>query len=94
MTPGKWAKYGKKYRPTKEWESENGIKEWIERVAGDYTKAFCRYCKTDIRAHQSDLQNHSKTEKDIRNAAPFSSSRVRTLFDSGITTVKIDHSEN
>lgn len=61
MTPGKWAKYGKKY--TKEWESENGIKEWIECVAGDDTKAFCRYCKTEIRAHHSDLQNHSKTEK-------------------------------
>ena len=90
MTPGKWAKYGKKY--TKEWESENGIKEWIERVAGDDTKAFCRYCKTEIRAHHSDLQNHSKTEKHIRNAAPFSSCRVRTLFDSGITTVRIDRS--
>lgn len=90
MTPGKWAKYGKKY--TKEWESENGIKEWIERVAGDDTKAFCRYCKTEIRAHHSDLQNHSKTEKHIRNAVPFSSCRVRTLFDSGITTVRIDRS--
>ena len=61
-------------------------------MAGDDTKAFCRYCKTEIRAHHSDLQNHSKTEKHIRNAAPFSSCPVRTLFDSGITTVKIDRS--
>ncbi|XP_067295921.1 protein FAM200A-like [Pseudorasbora parva] len=85
---GKWSKYGKKY--SKEWEREDGIKEWIQRVTGDDTKAFCKYCKAEIRAHHSDLLHHSKTEKHVRNAAPFSSVRMRTLFDSGITAVKID----
>ncbi len=38
MMPAKWEKYGKIY--TKEWESENGIKEWIERAAGDENARF------------------------------------------------------
>ena len=77
---GKWAKYNKKYR--KEWEKEDGLKEWIVAVPSDDCVAACKFCKTTIRAHHSDLINHSATEKHKKNAAPFSN--VRTLFETGI----------
>jgi len=45
---GKWAKYGKKYK--KEWEKEDGLREWIACVPGDDSVAECKFCKTTIRA--------------------------------------------
>ena len=53
------AKYEKKY--SKEWES--GLKDWIRPQVGDNTKAFCRFCKCEVRAYHADLIQHAGTEK-------------------------------
>ncbi|CAL9699734.1 unnamed protein product [Knipowitschia caucasica] len=76
---GKWGKYQKRYR--KEWESERGIKEWIRSVPNDDRKAFCKFCKSEMRAHHNDLLMHAATVKHKKNATPFSN--ARTLFDTG-----------
>ncbi|MGH0170858.1 UNVERIFIED_CONTAM: hypothetical protein FKN15_059488 [Acipenser sinensis] len=64
--------------------------EWIRGVPGGEGKAFCKYCKSEIRAHHSELITHSKTEKHMRNIAPVSN--CRTLFDIGLKPVKVDNS--
>ena len=79
---GKWAKYGKQY--SKEWEKDPILKPWIQSVAGDATKAFCRHCKCEIRAHHAHLQRHAATTKHKQNAAKLSS--ARTLFDVGCSS--------
>lgn len=80
----KWSKYKKKYN--KEWEKEDGLKEWILSVVGDETVASCKFCRTTIRAHHTDLVSHSKTEKHKKNATPFSN--MRTLFQTGVSKIK------
>lgn len=50
--PGtKWEKYEKKYN--KAWEKEKGVKEWIQPIVGDDSKALCRleYVSVKLRAH-------------------------------------------
>ena len=83
----KWPKYGKKY--SKHWEKEDGLKEWISSVPGDDYHAACKFCKSTIRAHHTDLINHSQTEKHKKNALPFSN--MRTLFSSGISKIKVNN---
>ena len=60
-TPGKWAKYKKRYNV--KWESEPGLMEWIRRVPGDETKALCRFCRSIHRAHRNELTRHSNSQK-------------------------------
>ena len=43
-----------------------------------------------MRAHHIDLVAHSKMEKHCKNATPFFS--TRTLFDAGVSSVKVDTS--
>lgn len=86
---GKWAKYGKKY--CKEWEKDPELKLWVQSSL-DQTKAFCRFCKCDIRAHKGDLLSHSKTDKHRKNAAPFSTARCKSLFDLGAKSITVDRS--
>jgi len=63
--PGiKWAKYGKKCN--KDWENEKRVKEWIQPVMGDDSKALCRVCKCEIHAHHADLVQHASTEKNTK----------------------------
>ncbi|XP_051798030.1 uncharacterized protein LOC127531856 [Acanthochromis polyacanthus] len=83
MSGKKWCRYGKKYN--KEWEKETSLKDWIRPQVGDSSKAFCRYCKCEIRAHHADLMQHAGTEKHKKNSALFSSMR---LTDIGFTTSK------
>ena len=71
---GKWSAYGKKF--CAECEKETGLKEWIRRVSGDEKKAFCRFCRCEMRAHHGDLVAHSKTETHRKNATPFSNTRT------------------
>ncbi|KAG0710300.1 Pyrroline-5-carboxylate reductase 2 [Chionoecetes opilio] len=58
--------YSRKY--SKEWDKEDGLREWVSRVPGDDTKAACRYCRTVIRAHRADLKVHSLAKKHKKNA--------------------------
>ncbi|KAF7243769.1 hypothetical protein EYD10_10022 [Varanus komodoensis] len=64
---GKWAKYGKRY--CGDWEGEAGLKDWVQRVPGDDSKAACKYCICEIRTHHSDLVAHSKTKKHKKHVA-------------------------
>ncbi|CAM5089829.1 unnamed protein product [Natator depressus] len=101
---GKWEKYGKRY--CRDWERETGLKEWIRSVPGDDTKAACKYCACEIRAHHSDLVAHSKTKKHKRHVALFSHSsdmkkhsfefevENQNSFDDDITQAKMDQSVN
>lgn len=77
--PGKWAKY------SKDWEREQGIMEWIKNMQGDDRKAYCRYCKSEIRTHHAHLISHF-SRRNKRNPAPFSNSR--TFFDTGTTFLR------
>jgi hypothetical protein len=85
---GKWSLYGKRYN--KDWEKQDGLKEWIRSVPGDESKAACKYCKSEIHAHHADLVDHAATAKHQRSAAPLSNSR--NLFDVGIRKETIDNS--
>lgn len=64
----KWGKYKKSYR--KEWESDQSLKTWITPVVGDDTKAFCKYCQSEIRAQLNDLKEHTNTKKHKSRCAP------------------------
>lgn len=64
----KWGKYKKSYR--KEWESDQSLKTWITPVVGDDTKAFCKYCQSEIRAQLNDLKVHANTKKHKLHCAP------------------------
>jgi len=78
-----WGKYGKRY--CKGWEEEADLKAWIQPVVGDDSKAKCKFCKCEMRAHHGDLLQHSKTDKHVRNSAVGSSMR---LTDFGINAAK------
>ncbi|KAK8372256.1 hypothetical protein O3P69_015596 [Scylla paramamosain] len=54
---GKWAKYGKKYK--KEWEKEDGLREWISGVPGDDSVAACK-----ILEQYDELKLHFEISKD------------------------------
>ena len=84
---GKTATGGRRY--CKEWEKEDALKEWITSVPGEDTKAACRFCRTVLRAHLSDLKDHCSTKKHKKNALPFSA--TRTLLDTGIKKVTVDN---
>ena len=69
--------YSQNYR--NEWESIPEFKDWIQPVSSDRTKAFCKFCKTEIRAKVFDLKKHLTTTKHISAAKPFSSKRQTKL---------------
>ena len=56
----------------KTWEDEEAFKSWIAPFPGDIESAYCKYCKTQLRAHRSDLVQHAKTQKHVKNAEPVS----------------------
>ena len=55
---GKWAQYNinKALQP---WLSEAAFKNWLQEVPGNKTKAFCRVCRDEIRAHKNNLTKHA-----------------------------------
>ena len=46
------------------------LKDWIAAAVGDDSKAFCKFCKCDIKAKYQDLKQHKQTKKHI-SACPF-----------------------
>lgn len=62
-----WGKYKESYR--KEWESDQSLKTWITPVVGDDTKAFCKYCQSEIRAQLNDLKEHAFWHKCFQELA-------------------------
>ncbi len=43
---------------------------WISPLVGDDSKAFCKYCKPEIRAQLSDLKEHANIKKNTNRCAP------------------------
>ena len=69
-------RYDQKFR--KQWLKDDSLKEWIVPVAADASKAFCKFCKCDIKAKYQDLKQHSKSKKNLK-ACPFTT-RTLDLF--------------
>lgn len=59
------------------WEKHPDLKDWIKPMTGDDTRAYCKYCKTDLRAHLSDLKDHANGKKHRKIAEPFSPQRAQ-----------------
>lgn len=79
-------RYGQKFR--KQWLKDDSLKDWIVPVAADVSKAFCKFCKCDIKAKYQDLKQHAKSKKHLK-ACPFTE---RTL-DSFITVKNSETAE-
>ena len=88
MPKGKSKPYTQKY--CKSWESDEILKPWLKPVAGDETKAQCKFCKCILRAHHTDLIKHASAQRHLTNAAPFSA--ARTLEDFGCRVQAVNNS--
>ncbi|OQR72668.1 hypothetical protein BIW11_01258 [Tropilaelaps mercedesae] len=44
------------------WTLDERFKDWIARVSNDPYKAYCRYCKVELRAGSSEFLRHMKTK--------------------------------
>ncbi|KAJ1129115.1 hypothetical protein NDU88_007486 [Pleurodeles waltl] len=60
---GKWSQYKQCYR--KDWESDPKLEKWIAPVQTDKTKALCKFCHVEIRAHYNNLKVHAETSKHL-----------------------------
>lgn len=61
-------RYEQKFR--KEWLNDDLLKQWLVPVAADTSKAYCKFCKCDIKAKYQDLKQHIQSKK-YMNACPF-----------------------
>ena len=61
---GKWAKYSKEFN--EQWLKEKELKGWLQPTH-DHSRAYCKLCKADMRAHKSDIKKHSTTAKHLKN---------------------------
>lgn len=70
--------YTQKFR--KEWLQQNEFTDWLKECK-DSSKAYCNFCRCEIKAKLADLICHSKTKKHIKAANPFitTNSRQTTL---------------
>ncbi|XP_069190852.1 uncharacterized protein [Procambarus clarkii] len=69
---GKWSKYQEAFQ--RSWLKDPVFEKWLAEVKEDGNKAYCKVCRTEIRAHRSDLKKHSETLKhrqNISEAHPF-----------------------
>ncbi|KAF0729628.1 Uncharacterized protein FWK35_00023426, partial [Aphis craccivora] len=59
---GKYSKYEKKYN--KDWELLPCFSGWLQIAPDDFAgkgEAYCKLCRTPLRAHKTDLIKHSST---------------------------------
>jgi len=65
-TGGKrFGEYIKRYRPA--WESEDEFKGWLTAYPEDPSKAYCKACKSILRAHKHDISCHARTIRHQKN---------------------------
>ena len=62
---GKWAKYDKAFQAA--WLEDPLFENWIEEFKTDKIKAYCKVCKSVIRAHKTDLKKHGEAAKHKQN---------------------------
>ncbi|CAD6218514.1 GSCOCG00011451001-RA-CDS, partial [Cotesia congregata] len=53
--------YVQKYR--KEWELDVNFKGWLSEVPGDSQAAHCKLCKSNLKAHKKNLNDHLNSTK-------------------------------
>ncbi|XP_053595333.1 zinc finger protein 862-like [Microplitis demolitor] len=61
-----WAKYEKKFNDN--WLKDPLFVKWLLK-ASDPNKAYCKLCKSELRAHRFDLVRHKDSAKHLKNAA-------------------------
>ncbi|XP_069183537.1 uncharacterized protein [Procambarus clarkii] len=49
------------------WLKDPVFEKWLAEVKEDGNKAYCKVCRTEIRAHRSGLKKHSETLKHRQN---------------------------
>lgn len=71
LPPRLW-KMGPLYTQTyrKSWESLPELKDWLRPVSTS-VRSYCFFCKCELAAKLSDLQNHAKAKKHVKGAEPF-----------------------
>lgn len=62
-----------------EWLKDEELKDWIQKVPTDKTKVRCRFCQCLLSCKYSGLRDHSKSEKHVKAAKPFSCARQSKL---------------
>lgn len=67
-------KYSQHYRS--DWEKMAVFKEWLQPVANDRTKAYCKYCKCDMAAKLSILKLHILSAKHKNTIEPLKSQKT------------------
>ena len=50
----------------KEFNEQWELKGWLQPTH-DHSRAYCKLCKADMRAHKSDIKKHSATAKHLKN---------------------------
>lgn len=64
---GKWSRYDKTFQS--KWLNDPVFGNWLCEKAGDGTKAYCKVCKCDLRAHKTDLIKHQQSSKHQAHAS-------------------------
>lgn len=77
---GKWAKYDKAFQCS--WLRDSLFEKWLAEVKNDNTKAFCKVCKIELRAHKTDLKKHGESVKHKQNMLKISAKQMslKTAF--------------
>ena len=55
----------RKYKYDPKWEVIPSFRDWIRKSYESGEKAHCKFCNSELRAHKSDLDKHTKTAKHI-----------------------------
>nr|XP_045623752.1 pyrroline-5-carboxylate reductase 3-like isoform X2 [Procambarus clarkii] len=66
---GKWNKYTKTFQTS--WLTNPQFGKWLAEVNEDGNKAYCKACRTQLRAHKSDLKKHDGSLKHTHNMSRF-----------------------
>lgn len=66
---GKWNKYTKTFQTS--WLTNPQFGKWLAEVNEDGNKAYCKACRTQLRAHKSDLKKHDGSLMHTHNMSRF-----------------------
>ena len=55
----------RKYKYDTKWEAIPSFRDWIRKSYESGEKAHCKFCNSELRAHKSDLDKHTKTARHV-----------------------------
>ena len=87
---GKWALYDKAFQGS--WLRDPFFGKWVEEVKNDHTKVHCKLCKSEIRAHKTDLRKHGESQKHKQNMSRIcpKQSSLKTAFLKGDKVTRLE----